>query len=54
MSLTRDEWVSMWEQVKVVELEALGLPKNSRRRAIILRQVVKIKYLIQSVIGQME
>ncbi|HYV52409.1 MAG TPA: hypothetical protein VE971_03860 [Candidatus Eisenbacteria bacterium] len=53
MSLTRDEWLKMWESVKTIENLANTL-KSPPRRQQILWQIKKIKDQIQAVIGQME
>lgn len=55
MSLTRDEWVQMWNSVKRLE----SVVKNSfslgnPNRKLALEEIEKVKQQIQSVIGQME
>jgi hypothetical protein len=55
MSLTRDEWLRMWESVKT--LEQLLTEKYSiteAKRQIMLYEIDYMKEMIQKVIGQME
>lgn len=57
MSLTRNEWVEMWESVKTIEDRIRLIPRIRSMdcpRTEIEIQVNKIKKQIQSVIGQME
>lgn len=59
MSLTRAEWIKMWDSVKRLErlsneLIAQKSPNNLRRGTIIRTEVNKMKTQIESVIGQME
>jgi hypothetical protein len=58
MSLTRDEWLKMWESVKAIELEAdvmlLYEVPTAWRLDIIKLQTAFMKVKIQQVIGQME
>lgn len=55
MSLTKAEWVEMWETIKRLE-DCIyeGIPPHSGYRKSAIKQVKKIKKQIQSVIGQME
>lgn len=53
MSLTRDEWVMMWNEIKRLEYEVTLMP-NSRRKTFMMERIFYIKAQIQSVIGQME
>lgn len=66
MSLTRNQWIEMWETVKMIEAECnhlkfhtihlqhipVAIPRQKVRA--ILKETVKIKNAIESVIGQME
>jgi hypothetical protein len=55
MSLTRDEWLQMWESIKKIERLADYLYfTNLIRSNEIKRECEFIKKQIQSVIGQME
>ena len=55
MSLTRDQWVEMWNDIKGIERTVKFCQEMPRgQRAIILSKIEKIKNQIQSVIGQME
>jgi hypothetical protein len=61
MSLTKDEWVEMWEYIKHIEYEAKALASTSIKyqnrnyySRKILGNVKMIKDKIQQVIGQME
>lgn len=60
MSLTRAEWVKMWESVKTIEHRAESIrhitlsDKNRNSCSLILTEVGNLKKQIQSVIGQME
>lgn len=53
MSLTREEWIKMWDSIKAIEFNANKL-KSPPTRQKILWEVVQIKKQIESVIGQME
>lgn len=53
MSLTRDEWVMMWNEIKRIEYEVLKMRTN-KKKSFILERIFYIKTQIQSVIGQME
>lgn len=52
MSLTREQWVKMWYNVREIEKQAETL--GDIKRAIIMKRVNEMKDAIQSVIGQME
>lgn len=52
MSLTRDQWASMWESIKLIE--SLNRCDGSPREKRIQKEVDYIKKQIQSVVGQME
>lgn len=56
MSLTRDEWLEMWEAVKDIELayNENAIPPHSGHRRSVKKAIVEIKKKIQQVIGQME
>ena len=51
--MTRDEWIRMWECVKIIEYE-LGLPMYNDRKMAIRKELDRIKKQIQNEIGQME
>jgi hypothetical protein len=53
-SLTRDEWIEMWESVKRLERIANSLDFHNIRKQRILAETAKMKEKIQEVIGQME
>jgi len=53
MSLTRNEWIEMWNTVKRIEYLTKKL-RNSITRKKIINDLFYIKAQIQSVIGQME
>lgn len=53
MSLTRAQWVEMWESIKSIEADAKILNSKVVKKSI-LDEVQRIKEQIQSVIGQME
>jgi len=52
MSLTKEEWVEMWQCVKTIE--SINVSRISSKKDVIKDEVNKMKKLIQSVIGQME
>lgn len=58
MSLTKEQWVEMWESVTSIENEIKLLKKGSKPIFLVIRNIEldidDIKKLIQSVIGQME
>lgn len=60
MSLTRAEWVKMWESIKTIERRTESIryitvsEKNHKSCSLILTEVGSVKKQIQSVIGQME
>lgn len=54
MSLTRKEWEDMWNSVERIQLVCVNPILNKREKKIILEETVRIKNLIQQVIGQME
>ena len=53
MSLTRTEWVEMWQSVKRMEW-IVSRMRHSTNKDNMMREIRKIKEQIQSVIGQME
>lgn len=53
MSLTREQWIEMWDSAKKIEVNANKL-KSPPTKQVILYEVKKIKEQIQEVIGQME
>lgn len=55
MSLTRDQWVEMWNDIKGIERTVKFCQEMPRgQRATTLSKIERIKNQIQSVIGQME
>lgn len=56
MSLTRNEWLEVWEAIKIIERTAVNLSHNNSKQSkvVILRNSDRIKEKIQQVIGQME
>jgi len=57
MSLTRDEWLKMWEAVKTIESATFG--NNNARMSwnnwkLLEDKIQEIKQSIQKVVGQME
>lgn len=61
MSLTRAQWIEMWESAKEIEnlADTIARPYATRalirdRANFIIDETKKIKEQIQSVIGQME
>lgn len=55
MSLTRQEWESMWLNLKEIERNAKALEYQNKLRSVnILREVEQMKTKVQQVIGQME
>ena len=55
MSLTREQWVEMWHDVKAIEKTVKFCSEMPRgQRAVTLSKIDRIKVQIQSVIGQME
>lgn len=55
MSLTRDEWLEMWNDVKAIERTVQFCSEMPRgQRAIVITKIKRVKEQIQSVIGQME
>lgn len=56
MSLTRNEWIEIWNRLKVIEREAhkVWRKKYYRPANNINWEVQRIKDKIQQVIGQME
>jgi diadenosine tetraphosphate (Ap4A) HIT family hydrolase len=54
MSLTRDEWVQMWNAVERIENAVRrAIHPTSNDRKIALEEIQKVQEQIQSVIGQM-
>jgi hypothetical protein len=53
MSLTRQQWIELWNHVCNIEHAAKFL-KSPPTKQTILWEVKKIKEMIESVIGQME
>ncbi len=55
MSLTREQWVEMWEDVKGIERTVKFCQEMPRgQRITTIDKIIRIKNQIQSVIGQME
>lgn len=55
MSLTREQWVDMWTDVKAIEQNVKFCDEMPRgKRVIIITKINRVKAQIQSVIGQME
>lgn len=54
MSLTRNQWINMWEEIKKIERLTFSIHTTARKKEEILIEVGKIKGKIQEVIGQME
>ena len=54
MSLTRAQWVNMWESIKRIEALTKNLNYNAIKREQVRNEVDHIKGLIEQVIGQME
>lgn len=54
MSLTRAQWIEMWDSIKRIEDTAQKFLKAEPTKSAIKYEVGKIKVLIQFVIGQME
>lgn len=55
MSLTREQWLEMWDKLKRVEKDvkfAVEMPLIKRQR--VLNNLEHVKIQVQSVIGQME
>lgn len=52
MSLTRAEWLAMWDDIKALERIVLHFSVSKKSPA--LRKVQAIKDKIQSVVGQLE
>lgn len=53
MSMTREEWVALWNAVKRMEYLANELPFSGRKKKM-LNEIHYMKAQIQAVIGQME
>ena len=55
MSLNRDQWVEMWNDIKGIERTVKFCEEIPRgRRRLIIDKIKRIKVQIESVIGQME
>lgn len=59
MSLSRDDWIEMWNTIKRIDSLLLeqyerGRPFSFMRLSKCLDETTKVKKQIQSVIGQME
>ena len=56
MSLTRAQWVEMWDTVKELEREIKFDERMAlvKRQRLLNKQIKSIKEKIESVIGQME
>jgi len=53
MSLTREQWIELWNSIKVIESMTAQIT-TSHVKARIIKEIRYIKSEIQSVIGQME
>lgn len=53
MSLTRNDWVELWEDVKLLEKE-LKTNLTSYDKSVYKHIIYRTKQKIESVIGQME
>lgn len=53
MSLTREEWVAMWNAIKRMQFQVERL-KYSITKEKLLNEIFYMKAQIQQVIGQME
>lgn len=51
MSLTREEWLQMWEEIKVLERI---IQKFAHPTSMAMKKITSIKSKIQSVVGQLE
>lgn len=55
MSLTRDDWMIMWEYIKEIDkLINEDYPLTNAKKEIINYDLDEIRAMIQSVIGQIE
>jgi len=53
MSLTKAQWLEIYEAAKNIDKQATGLISGPKK-VIILRETTKIKGLVQKVVGQLE
>lgn len=53
MSLTRAQWLEMYQAIRKIEREVLIMNPASSRR-VVYAEIDKIKVWIQSVVGQLE
>ena len=54
MSLTREQWMEMWEETKKLEYYISDIPPHIGYKKFLRKYVRYMKKQIQSVIGQME
>ncbi len=54
MSLTREQWMKMWDAIDRLDNIVQDMPPHSGGKSRAKKHVRLIKHLIQEVIGQME